>query len=127
VTTAPAPAASAPRPPGSGTLAQKRFAATQEWLKTAPSRHYAIELLTVSAANVDVLEDLLVQVSRLLSIDQAYVYSLKLEGRQYYALAYGSYPSVADTITAMGQLPETFKARTPYPRSFGLMRTQNQQ
>jgi len=128
--TAPAAASTpgaAPRPPSGGELAQKRFAATQEWLESAPSRHYAIELLTVSAANVAVLEDLLVQVSRLLSIDRAYVYSLKVEGRQYYALAYGSYPSVADTITAMGQLPETFKARTPYPRSFGLMRTQNQQ
>ena len=119
--------ASTPRPPGTGELAQRRFAATQEWLKIAPSRYYAIELLTVSAANVDVLEDLLVQVSRVLSIDRAHVYSLKVEGRQYYALAYGSYPSVADTITAMGQLPETFKARTPYPRSFALMRTQNQQ
>jgi type II secretory pathway predicted ATPase ExeA/septal ring-binding cell division protein DamX len=122
-----ATAASAPKPPSGGDLAQKRFEATQEWLKVAPPRHYAIELLTVSAANVDVLEDLLAQVSRMLPIDRAYVYSVKVEGRQYYALAYGSYPSVADTITAMGQLPETLKARTPYPRSFGLMRTQNQQ
>jgi len=118
---------SGPRPPSGGPLAQQRFAATQEWLKAAPARHYAIELLTVSAGNVGVLEDLLAQVSRLLTIDEAHVYSVKVEGRQHYALAYGSYPSVADTITAMGQLPETFKARTPYPRSFGLMRTQNQQ
>ncbi|MCL4800795.1 MAG: AAA family ATPase [Burkholderiales bacterium] len=119
--------AAGPRPPSGGELARRRFAATQEWLETAPPKHYAIELLTVSAANVDVLEDLLGQVARLLSIEQTHVYSVRLEGRQFYALAYGNYPSVADTITAMGQLPETFKARTPYPRSFRLMRTQNQQ
>ncbi len=119
--------ASGPNAPSSGDLTQKRFAATQEWLKVAPSKHYAIELLTVSAANVGVLEDLLAQMARMLPVDRAFVYSVKVEGRQHYALAYGDYPTVADTITAMGQLPETLKARTPYPRSFGLMRTQNQQ
>jgi len=135
---APAPAASAPEPPARAAmpasvqppetpLAQSRFAATQEWLKTAPAKTYAIELLTVRRGKPDVLEDFVRQLSQLLEADSVHVYSVKIEGAQYFAVAYGNYASVADTVTAMGQLPETLKARAPYPRSFGRMRFQNQQ
>jgi type II secretory pathway predicted ATPase ExeA len=110
-----------------GELARARFAATQEWLKTAPDKKYAIELLTVRRGKSDVLEDFVRQLSQLLDADSVHVYSVKIEGSQYYAVAYGNYASVADTVTAMGQLPETLKARAPYPRSFGRMRAQNQQ
>jgi MSHA biogenesis protein MshM len=116
-----------PPPPPEGEIARARFAATQEWLKTAPSKTYAIELLTVRRGRSDVLEDFVRQLSQLLDGNRVYVYSVKIEGSQYYAVAYGQYDSVADTVTAMGQLPETLKARAPYPRSFGLMRSQNQQ
>ncbi len=125
------PAALAPPPvripPPEGPLAQGRFAATQEWLKTAPAKQYAIELLTVRSGKSDVLEDFVRQLSQLLDASSVHVYSVKIEDAQYYAVAYGSYASVADTVTAMGQLPETLKARAPYPRSFGRMRVQNQQ
>ena len=110
-----------------GELARARFAETQEWLKTAPDKKYAIELLTVRRGKSDVLEDFVRQLSQLLDADSVHVYSVKIEGSQYYAVAYGNYASVADTVTAMGQLPETLKARAPYPRSFGRMRAQNQQ
>jgi septal ring-binding cell division protein DamX len=110
-----------------GELASARFAATQEWLKTAPDKKYAIELLTVRRGKGDILEDFVRQLGQLLDADSVYVYSVKIEGSQYYAVAYGNYGSVADTVTAMGQLPETLKARAPYPRSFGRMRAQNQQ
>ncbi len=110
-----------------GELARARFAATQEWLKTAPDKKYAIELLTVRRGKSDILEDFVRQLSQLLDADSVHVYSVKFEGSQYYAVAYGNYASVADTVTAMGQLPETLKARAPYPRSFGRMRAQNQQ
>jgi type II secretory pathway predicted ATPase ExeA len=120
-------ATSAAVPPPEGPLAQARFAATQEWLKTAPAKTYAIELLTVRSRRSEVLEDFVRQLSNLLDADSIHVYSVKIDDAQYYAVAYGSYPSVADTVTAMGQLPETLKARAPYPRSFGRMRLQNQQ
>jgi septal ring-binding cell division protein DamX len=116
-----------PAPPPEGDLARARFAATQEWLKTAPPKTYSIELLTVRSGRSDVLEDFVRQLSQLLDANSVYVYSVKIDGAQYYAVAYGKYDSVADTVTAMGQLPETLKARAPYPRSFGRMRFQNQQ
>ncbi|MGB8432754.1 MAG: AAA family ATPase [Burkholderiales bacterium] len=129
------PSASAPEQPVANTpvlapdgeLARARFAATQEWLKTAPDKKYAIELLTVRRGKPDVLEDFVRQLAQLLDADAVHVYSVMIEGSQYYAVAYGNYASVADTVTAMGQLPETLKARAPYPRSFGRMRAQNQQ
>jgi len=108
-------------------LARARFAATQEWLKTAPAKTYAIELLTVRSGRSEVLEDFVRQLSQLLDADSIHVYSVKIDDAQYYAVAYGNYASVADTVTAMGQLPETLKARAPYPRSFRRMRAQNQQ
>jgi septal ring-binding cell division protein DamX len=96
-------------------------------LKTAPEKRYAIELLTVRRGRGDILEDFVRQLAQLLDADAVHVYRVKIEGSPYYAVAYGNYASVADTVTAMGQLPETLKARAPYPRSFGLMRSQNQQ
>jgi MSHA biogenesis protein MshM len=113
--------------PPEGQLARARFAATQDWLKNAPAKTYSIELLTVRGSNSEVLEDFVRQLGQLLDPDAVHVYSVKIDGTQYYAVAYGNYPSVADTVTAMGQLPETLKARAPYPRSFGRMRYQNQQ
>jgi type II secretory pathway predicted ATPase ExeA len=118
--------ASGPVPPASGKLAQARFAATQQWLKTAPAGHYTIQLLTVTAADVPTLERFLRQAAELLDIEQVRVYSVKIGGEQHYAATYGLYPSLEATIDAMGELPSTFKARGPYHRSVTLMRRQNQ-
>jgi septal ring-binding cell division protein DamX len=45
----------------------------------------------------------------------------------HYSATYGLYPSLEETITAMGGLPSNFKARGPYHRSVTLMRRQNQE
>jgi type II secretory pathway predicted ATPase ExeA/septal ring-binding cell division protein DamX len=116
-----------PVPPASGKLTQERFAATQQWLRTAPSGHYTIQLLTVSAADLGVMERFLRQAGDLVDLTDLRVYSVKLNGQQYYSATYGLYPSLEDTITAMGGLPSTFKARGPYHRSVTLMRRQNQE
>jgi type II secretory pathway predicted ATPase ExeA/septal ring-binding cell division protein DamX len=116
-----------PVPPTSGRLIQDRFAATQQWLRTAPAGHYAIQLLTVSANEVGVMERFLRQASELVDVNEMRVYSVKLGGQQHYAATYGLYPSLEETITAMGDLPSSFKARAPYHRSVTLMRRQNQE
>jgi type II secretory pathway predicted ATPase ExeA/septal ring-binding cell division protein DamX len=115
-----------PTPPASGRLTQERFTATQQWLRTAPSGHYTIQLLTVTAADIAVMERFLRQASELVDINEMRVYSVKLSGQQHYSATYGLYPSLEDTITAMGDLPSSFKARGPYHRSVTLMRRQNQ-
>jgi type II secretory pathway predicted ATPase ExeA/septal ring-binding cell division protein DamX len=123
----PAEAPMGPSPPPSGRLTQERYAATQQWLKTAPSGHYTIQLLTVSAADLNVMERFLRQASELVELQDLRVYSVKLGGQQHYSATYGLYPSLEETITAMGDLPSTFKARGPYHRSVVLMRRQNQE
>jgi septal ring-binding cell division protein DamX len=123
----PAAPPAAPTPPASGKLAQERFAATQQWLRTAPSGHYTIQLLTVSAGDIAVMDRFLRQASELVDINEMRVYSVKLNGQQHYSATYGLYPSLEETITAMGNLPSSFKARGPYHRSVTLMRRQNQE
>jgi type II secretory pathway predicted ATPase ExeA/septal ring-binding cell division protein DamX len=116
-----------PAPPTGGRLAQERFAATQQWLRAAPSGHYTIQLLTVGAGDIAVMERFLRQASELVDVNELRVYSVKLNGQQHYAATYGLYPSLEETITAMGDLPSSFKARGPYHRSVTLMRRQNQE
>jgi septal ring-binding cell division protein DamX len=116
-----------PVAPPSGKLAQERFAATQQWLRTAPSGHYTIQLLTVSAAEINVMERFLRQAEELVDVKDMRVYSVKLNGQQHYSATYGLYSSLEETITAMGDLPSSFKSRGPYHRSVTLMRRQNQE
>jgi septal ring-binding cell division protein DamX len=114
-------------PPASGKLTQERFAATQQWLRAAPAGSYTIQLLTVSAGEIAVMERFLRQAGELVDINEMRVYSVKLNGQQHYSATYGLYPSLEETITAMGDLPSSFKARGPYHRSVTLMRRQNQE
>jgi septal ring-binding cell division protein DamX len=123
----PAGPAVPPTPPASGKLTRERFSATQQWLRTAPGGHYTIQLLTVTAGDLAVMERFLRQADELVDINEMRVYSVKLNGQQHYSATYGLYPSLEETITAMGDLPSSFKARGPYHRSVTLMRRQNQE
>lgn len=114
-----------PTPPWAGKLAQERFAYTQRWLKTAPSGSFTIQVLTTTDAQA--IERFLGTASKEVDLGDLYVYSVKLDGRQYYGVTYGNYPSVEDTITAMGDLPMSFKSRGPFHRSIPVMRRQNQE
>ena len=123
----PASASDKPSPPPSGKLLQERFGATQQWLKTAPPGSWTIQLLTVSAGEAPKIERFLEQATKLVSIEDLHVYSVKVQGRQHYGVTYGNYPTLEDTITAMGVLPASFKSRGPFHRSIALMRRQNQE
>ncbi len=114
-----------PNPPASGKLAQERFTATQRWLRSAPSSAWTIQLLTTGDARA--IERFLEQAAQEVRLEEVYIYSVKLNGRQYYGVTYGSYPSLEDTITAMGDLPLSFKSRGPFHRSVPVMRRQNQE
>ena len=113
------------RPPASGKLAQERFAATQKWLKTAPSGTWTIQLMT--AGDAQTIERFLEEAAQTVQLEDMYLYGVKQNGRQYYGVTYGNYPTLEDTITAMGDLPTSFKSRGPFHRSIGVMRRQNQE
>ena len=113
------------RPPASGKLAQERFAATQRWLKTAPSGTWTIQLMTVGDSQA--IERFLEEAAQTVQLEDVYLYGVKQNGRQYYGVTYGNYTTLEDTITAMGDLPTSFKSRGPFHRSIGVMRRQNQE
>jgi len=122
------PAASTPagaRAPAGGKLAQERFAATQKWLRSAPNGTWTIQVLTVG--DPQSMERFLEEAVKEVRPDDLYVYGVKQNGRQFYGVTYGNYPTLEDTITAMGDLPTSFKSRGPFHRSIGVMRRQNQE
>jgi len=116
-----------PLPPGRGELARRRFAATQAWLKSAPGDRYAIQLAVVNSKELGQLEDFLLRISKILPVDELYVYSVKIDGQQHYRVAYGSYASPEQTLAALRGLPPVISAYHPYYRSVERMRSQNRQ
>ena len=114
-------------PPSSGDLVMKRFAATQEWLKTAPGDHYSIQLVTAHSSELGQLEEFLVRANAVVPVGDLYVYSVKINGQQYYRAAYGSYSSSVFALNAMRELPPALSSSHPYYRSVARMRSQNRQ
>jgi type II secretory pathway predicted ATPase ExeA len=116
-----------PPPPQQGKFTRERFDATQEWLRSAPGNHYAIQLLTAKSSELASMEDFLLKVSKVMPAEELLVYSVKIDGQQYYRAAFGSYPSQGETLAAMKQLPPLLKAGQPFHRSIERMRSQNRQ
>lgn len=112
---------------GLGRRATQRFAATQEWLKDAPGKHYSIQLITVPDSEPARLESFLGHAQKLLPEHELYVYSVKINGIQHYRVAYGNYADTQEVRNAMAQLPPDLKAPNPFFRSVERMRSQNSQ
>lgn len=108
-------------------IVAERFAATQEWLKTTPGNRYSIQLVTVRANELALLERFLAGALKVLPREEFHVYGVKINGVQYYRAAYGLYPSVAETLVAMRELAPVLKVQNPYHRSVERMRSQNRQ
>ncbi len=116
-----------PLPPERGEFIRERFKATQEWLRSAPGEHYAIQLVTVNSGELRQLEDFLLRATKMVRASELLVYSVKIDGRQHYRVAYGSYGSPEQALAAIKELPPLFSAYHPYYRSIERMRSQNRQ
>jgi septal ring-binding cell division protein DamX len=114
-------------PPERGEFVRERFQATQEWLQNAPDGRYAIQLVTVGSGELRKLEDFLLRASAMVPAGELFVYSVKIDGRQHYRVAYGSYASPEQALDAIKGLPPLFSAYHPYYRSIERMRSQNRQ
>jgi type II secretory pathway predicted ATPase ExeA/septal ring-binding cell division protein DamX len=110
-----------------GKLVQERFSATQSWLKQAPLQHYSIQLMAAKHSELPRMEEFLQHASRLLGEDSLYVYSVQINGEQYYRAAYGSYAGLGQARQAIQDLPAFFRRQQPFPRSIERMRTYNEQ
>jgi len=117
-----------PPAPPTGKLTRERFAATQEWLKTAPGNQYSIQLLTAGRNDLPHIEELLVRAAgRNLKLSDFYVYGVKINDRQHYRLAYGLFPTLTDASQGIKGLPAVYRQFAPYQRSAERMRSQNRQ
>ena len=116
-----------PQPPARGAVARERFAATQEWLKTVPGDHVAIQVLTVKDSELARLEGFLLRAFKLAPREDFHVYSVKSDGVQYYRAAYGLYPNLDKARAAMHALPPLLATQKPFYRSVERMRSQNRQ
>ena len=118
----------APPPPPSGQLTRARFAATQEWLKSAPGDRYSIQLFTAGAHDLHSVEELLARAaSAKLEQTDFYIYGVRINDSQHYRLAYGLYPNFAEANQGMRNLPPAYRQFGPYLRSVERMRSQNRQ
>ncbi len=114
--------------PAAGRLTRERFAATQEWLKSAPGDRYSIQLLTAGTRDLPRVEELLARATgRNLELSDFYVYGVKINDQQHYRLAYGLYPTFADANQGIKALPPVYRQFAPYQRSVERMRSQNRQ
>ncbi|MBI5912659.1 MAG: AAA family ATPase [Betaproteobacteria bacterium] len=117
-----------PPMPAAGRLTRERFAATQEWLKSAPGDRYSIQLLTAGTRDLRHVEELLARATgRNLDLSDFYVYGVKINDQQHYRLAYGLYPTFADANQGIKALPPVYRQFAPYQRSVERMRSQNRQ
>jgi len=105
-----------------------RFAATQEWLKSAPGDHYSIQLFTAGAHDLRTVEELLARAAAgNLEPSDFYIYGVRIDDQQHYRLAYGLYPTFAAANQGMKSLPPAYRQFGPYLRSVERMRSQNRQ
>ena len=115
-------------PPSAGKLTQARFAATQQWLKSAAGDPYSIQLVTAGASDLHAVEELLARAATSgLALSDFYVYGVKIGDQQHYRLAYGLYPTFTDANQGMRRLPPAYTQFKPFLRSVDRMRSQNRQ
>ncbi|MCX7893759.1 MAG: AAA family ATPase [Burkholderiales bacterium] len=111
--------------PPSGKLGRERFVATQAWLRNAPGGRQSIQLAIFNDAETARMENFLRQATELLKKDEIYVYSVKIDGRQHYRVAYGAFGSVDETLAATSDLPAAMAVYGPFHRSVSEMRRLN--
>lgn len=117
-----------PPPPPVGKLTRARFAATQEWLNSAPGDQYSIQLLAAGTQDVRRIEEVLARTAESnLELSDFYVYGVKINEHQHYRLAYGLYPTLAEATQGIKDLPPVYLRFGPFCRSVDRMRSQNHQ
>lgn len=109
-----------------GRVSRERYLATQSWLRSAPGGRQSIQLALFDGNASGRMENFLRQVTDVLNPSEVYVYSVIVDGRQHYRVAYGSFASTSDIQSALEALPPVLKAQGPFQRSIGEMRRLNQ-
>jgi len=115
----PAPIASIPK-----NIAEARLGATQQWLNSSKPETLGIHIELLGAADPKRLENYLLNLGKLVDIDQVFVYRTRAGGKPAYSVIYGSYPDRASANAALDKLPARLRAQRPYLRTVQSIRTE---
>ena len=115
----PAPTASAPK-----NIADARLEATQQWLAAAQPETLGIHIELLGAGEPKRLENYLLNLGKLVDIDQVFVYRTRAGGKPAYSVIYGSYPDRASANAALDKLPARLRAQRPYLRTVQSIRAE---
>ncbi|MDM8566273.1 AAA family ATPase [Candidatus Halobeggiatoa sp. HSG11] len=86
----------------------------ETWLKKQNSKHYTLQVL--GAYDKTVLH----KFSEQHKLDNIAMYKTYFQGKSWYVLLYGNYPSYSQATTALAKLPEPLRKSTkPWIRTFG--------
>jgi MSHA biogenesis protein MshM len=114
-----------PAPPlweGQSKLAAARIAATHLWLQQTPADRYSIQLLTAVDSDTQWIERFLHRATELVKEEELYVYGWKVNGRPVYRVAYGTFETIQQSMTAIVNLPDPLREYKPYPETVATMR-----
>jgi MSHA biogenesis protein MshM len=120
----PAPPAAPVAPPSAADIASARLAATEQWLAHAKPGTIGIHIELLGALDPKRLENYLVDLGKLVDIEQVFVYRTKASGKPAYSVIYGSYPDRASANAALEKLPAKLRAQRPYLRTVQGMRAE---
>ncbi len=99
------------------TIAEARLQRTQDWLLKQPSHLLTIQIKSI--ANSEGLQTELQQLSRLVNIDDVYLYPRYKDGVQYTVMLFGLYETRALAMQALQNLPMSIQNNLPYFRTIG--------
>ena len=105
-------------------IVSARLTATEQWLASAKPGTIGIHIELLGALDPKRLENYLVDLGKLVDIEQVFVYRTKASGKPAYSVIYGSYPDRASANAALEKLPAKLRAQRPYLRTVQGMRAE---
>jgi type II secretory pathway predicted ATPase ExeA len=107
--------------PASGRLAE-RIEKTKQWLDTAATDHYSIQLFMARTSDADKVESFLNDVPETLDYTKVYVYETVISGRAWYSVLYSDFATQDNAIDTLDKLPSSLKVSDPYLRRISALK-----
>lgn len=123
--TAALPIAQAPAADGEGDIVAGRFAATREWLGTAPETTHTIQLMGMNSEAQ--LRNHLKALAKTLEPGKIFVFRTMAQGKPAISVVYGAFPDKKVALQALEKLPPTLTANRPVLRTVNGIRAEMKQ
>lgn len=108
-----------------GASVDSRFAATREWLRSAPTTTHTIQLM--GASSEAQLDAQLKSLARVLEPGRLYVYRTVAQGKPSITVVYGEYADRKSALQALEKLPAPLVANKPVLRTVNGIRAEMKQ